>query len=158
MMTTHRPQTQTWCKAHNHASILIMLLDSAEDLDFSSAATVADMLVHGDEKDFEHGGYRFIHSSVIDSVQCSDLESDPYGLGYFNAWFLSDITGIPTDAIENIQKSGGGEGIGHMIANDSDMLSDLQYQYSSQDGYEAHFGQYDGLSTELHEWYMFRTE
>lgn len=37
-----------------------------------------------EDSDFEVDDYRFIHEDDIDSIQCDELKSDTYILGYFS--------------------------------------------------------------------------
>lgn len=98
--------------------------------------------------DFEVDGVRFINSSDIDRIQCDELESDEYVLGCFNAWFISDVTGVDPEALEAMQKAEAFEGIGKLILS-MDKLEELQQAYVSADGYGHHFNRYDGGEEEL---------
>lgn len=113
--------------------------------------------IANDEIDFEVENYRFINQDDIDEIQEEELKSDPYIVGCFNAWFLADILQTSTEAIEKIQEADGYEGLGEMIVNNSDYLTELQENYASSDGYGHHFNHYDGNMEEVNEYFVFRT-
>lgn len=92
--------------------------------------------------------WRFINDDVIDQIMQDELESDTYMLGCFNAWFLADILGTSTDAIEAIQKAEAYEGLGEMVLAGGH-LEKLQKAYASADGYGHHFSGYDGNGEEF---------
>jgi len=110
-----------------------------------------------EESDFTVDDYRFIRKSDIDDIMTEELGSDEYMLGCFNAWFIADLLGTTTDAIEAMQKAEAFEGIGKMILS-MDKLEELQQNYVSADGYGHHFASYDGNENELinDEYYYFR--
>lgn len=95
-----------------------------------------------DEDDFEVDNVRFIKDSAIDKIQQDELSSDEYNLGCFNAWFLSDVTGIDTEVFEAMQKADAYAAIGKLIIS-LDKLVELQQAYVSADGYGHHFNGYD---------------
>jgi len=108
---------------------------------------VVENIVSGYD-DFEVDNVRFISTDEIDQIQCDEMESDTYILGCFNAWALSDATGIDQDVFEAMQKAGAYDAIGKLVIS-LDKLSDLQQQYVSADGYGHHFNFYDGGKEEL---------
>lgn len=101
-----------------------------------------------DEDDFEVDNVRFIKDSAIDEIQQGELSSDEYILGCFNAWFLSDVTGIDTEVFEAMQKVDAYEAIGKLILS-LDKIGELQQAYVSADGYGHHFNSYDFGEEEL---------
>ena len=100
-----------------------------------------------EEEDFEVDDYRFIHEDDIDQIQQDELESDPYILGCFNSWFLSNVTGWPNALIEAAQKGDAYDALGDAIINEN-KVGILQEEYKSADGYGHHFGHYDGCELE----------
>jgi hypothetical protein len=113
---------------------------------------IADVIDNYGQEDFtfelEGCEYRVINSNDIDQIQQDELESDPYILGCFNAWFIADIMETDQDAIEAIQQAEAYEGLGKMIIA-ADKVEELQERYSSADGYGHHFGHYDGEELEI---------
>jgi hypothetical protein len=92
--------------------------------------------------DFNIGDYRFIKIDEIDNIQIKELKSDPYMLGCFSASFISEITALPEEMIKASQETDLYETIGNWLISDNHIES-LQEQYSSADGYGAHFAHYD---------------
>ena len=115
--------------------------------------SVLESMIDG-EQDFEVDGYRFIHPDSIDEIQQGELSSDTYMLGCFNAWFLADILGCPTDAIEKMQASEAFEGIGAWVLDGH--LEELQQAYAAADGYGHHFAHYDHEEHEIGQYLAFR--
>lgn len=97
--------------------------------------------------DFTVGNYRFINIDEIDNVQIEELKSDPYILGNFNSWFISNVTGIPEEMIEASQRADLYEVIGNHIIYENH-IEEFQRQYSNDDGYGHHFSSYDGNTLE----------
>lgn len=97
--------------------------------------------------DFDGREYRVIANDNVASVMADELSGDEYLLGCFNANFLSDIIGIPSDAIEKIQNAGCHEALGMIIAADNEKLGELVENYISADGAGHHFSAYDGSET-----------
>lgn len=97
--------------------------------------------------DFEIKDFRFILESDIDSIMIEDLKNDEYILGCFQAWFISDITGIGYEAVKAIQDAEAFEALGKLIIS-MGKIEELQEQYVSMDGYGHHFAQYDGETDE----------
>ena len=126
------------------------LLDST-DLDPVYIPELIEEL--GANYDFTIDDYRFIHEDYIDDIQKEELASDLYILGCFNAWFLSNCSGIDIDIIETLQKSEAFEGLGKLMLP---YLDKIQQDYASLDGYGHHFNHYDGDEIELGDWYIFR--
>ena len=123
-------------------------------------ASVKNALESGD-RDFEitTGGndYRIIREDEIDQIMGDELASDPYVLGCCSDWLLSDVTGIPIDAVRKIQKAEAFEALGIIIANNDQMLSEVVRIISSHDSYGPHFAYYDGEERSAGEYYIFRT-
>ena len=105
--------------------------------------------------DFDGREYRVIATEDIASVMADELSGDEYLLGCFNANFLSGIIGIPSDAIEKIQKADCREALGMIIAADDEKLGDLVSEYISADGAGHYFSAYDGSETDAGEFTVF---
>ena len=105
--------------------------------------------------DFDGREYRVIATDEIASVMADELSGDEYLLGCFNANFLSGIIGIPSDAIEKIQKADGYEALGVIIAADEKKLERLVDDYISADGAGHHFSASDGSETDAGEFTVF---
>ena len=105
--------------------------------------------------DFDGREYRAIANEDIESVMADELSGDEYLLGCFNANFLSGIIGIPSDAIEKIQKADCREALGMIIAADEKKLGDLVSEYISADGAGHYFSTYDGSETDAGEFTVF---
>ena len=99
------------------------------------------------ETDFEVANYRFIAESEIDEIMANEMESDPYILGCFNAWFIADNTDLSLDIVEALQAAEKSDAIGQHII-DNNQVEAMQTEYASADGYGHHFSSYDG---ETHE-------
>lgn len=100
------------------------------------------------EDDFTVDNVRFIKADAIDSIQQDELSADEYMLGCFNAWFLSDVTGIDQDVFEAMQKSDACAAIGKLVIS-MGKLAELQQEYARQDGYGHHFNSYDFSEEEI---------
>lgn len=109
---------------------------------------VTDNLDNDFNVDFDGREYRIISNENILSTMISELESDEYVLGCASSWFISDVTGIPTDAVEKIQNADAHEALGIIIANNEEMLTKFAEGIISQDGAGHHFSSYDGSETE----------
>lgn len=83
------------------------------------------------------------------------MASDTYVLGCFNAWFIADILGTSTEAIEKMQKAEAFDGLGEMLLQHID---EVQKNYAAADGYGHHFGRYDGNEYEIGNYYAFRVD
>ena len=81
--------------AHNGESDKYSIHDLLADINF---ATCNDFNV-----EYLGREYRIIDNDCIESIMKDELSSDTYILGCFNAWFLSDIMNIPSEAVEKIQ-------------------------------------------------------
>lgn len=90
----------------------------------------------------ENEQWRFVDSTEINNVQCDELASDDYILGCFDADFLSGITGIPRDAIAEIQNADCYRALG-IILRTGNYIPKLQQAYVKADGYGHHFAHYD---------------
>lgn len=120
---------------------------------FDGKEALAKML--DGEDDFEVGGYRFINQDSIDSIMEDELSGDEYVLGAANAWFLAEVTGIPQEAIEAMQKADCYAAIGKIIIA-QDLLEDYQQGIVRHDGYGPHFAHYDGEQHDLANYHVFR--
>ena len=78
--------------SHNGTNDRHSVHDLLEDVSF---AICNDFTV-----DYDGREYRVIENDCIESIMKDELSSDTYLLGCFNAWFLSDIIGIPSDHVE----------------------------------------------------------
>ena len=105
--------------------------------------------------DFDGREYRVIANEDIASVMADELSGDEYILGCFDANFLSGIIGIPSYAIEKIQKADCYQALGMIIAADSEKLERLVDDYISADGAGHHFSAYDGSETNAGEFTVF---
>lgn len=105
--------------------------------------------------DYSGREYRVISNDSIEDVMKDELGSDTYLLGCFNSWFLADIIGIPSDAVEKIQAAECYDALGIIIANNDEMLSGLVSSYISQDGAGHHFSIYDGSENDAGEYTVF---
>ena len=84
---------------------------------------VADNFDNDFYVDFDGRGYRVIKNADILDIMKDELASDTYILGCGSDWFMSDVTGIPVDAIRKIQKADAYEALGIIIANNDEMLT-----------------------------------
>jgi len=146
-------QTQTHAPQGPKAEVFA-LWRKVDELGLSTRDIVSEML--DGSIDFEVDNYRFIHENDIDEIQRNELESDPYMLGCFNAWFLADILGTDTDTIEAMQKAEAFEGLGKLIISQG-LVDSLQSAYANADGYGHHFNHYDGCEDQIGDYYVFRT-
>lgn len=99
--------------------------------------------------------YRIIENNCIESIMKDELSNDTYLLGCFSAWFLSDITGIPSDAIEKIQNAECFEALGIIISNNDKMMDSLVKKYISCDSAGHYFSSYDGSEDDCGEYTVF---
>lgn len=107
-----------------------------------------------DERDFEVDRHRFIHEDDIDEIMRDELASDEYLLGCASAWFLADILGCPTEAIEKMQEAEAFEAIGCWVLDGH--LDEFQQGCVSHDGYGHHFNSWDGSEDQVGDYYVFR--
>ena len=98
--------------------------------------------------DFWSDGVRFIRYSEIDKILAEELESEPYILGCFTAWFIADATDLDLDVIEALQDAEAFEALGKLIIKSCNMV-DFAQDYASADGYGHHFNSYDFSEEEL---------
>jgi len=98
--------------------------------------------------DFWSDGVRFIRYSEIDKILAEELQSDPYILGSFTAWFIADSTDLDLEVIEALQEAEAFEALGKLIVKSCNMV-DFSQDYASADGYGHHFNIYDGGEEEL---------
>ena len=91
-------------------------------------------------RDFEAANWRFIDKDDIDETQQEELKGDLYMLGCFRAEFVANILGLPSEAIEAMQKAEAFEAIGMLLEKH---IEELQEAYASADGYGHHFAHYD---------------
>lgn len=101
-----------------------------------------------EETDFEVDGFRFIDQCEIDKIQSDELESDPYILGCFTAWFIADNTDLSLSIVEALQEGEKYEQLGQHII-DNGYVNDMQEAYSQTDGYGHHFAHYDHNEHEM---------
>lgn len=100
-----------------------------------------------EEPDFTVDDYRFISVCEIDDIQVSELKSDPYILGCFNADFLEGITGLPSDIIKIVQEADEYEKLGDFLINRG-FVNKIQENYVRYDTYGHHFSTYDSNTIE----------
>ena len=105
--------------------------------------------------DFDGRGYRVIANDEIASVMADELSGDEYVLGCFNAYFLSNIIGIPSDAVQKIQEADCFEALGMIIAADDEKLGRLVDEYIRADGAGHHFSACDGSETDAGDFTVF---
>lgn len=105
--------------------------------------------------DYDGREYRIIENNYIESIMKDELSSDTYLLGCFNAWFLSDIMNIPSEAIEKIQSADCCDALGIIISNNDEMMDSLVKKYISCDGAGHHFSLYDGSEDDCGEYTVF---
>ena len=133
--------------AHNGTNDKYSVHDLLADVNF---AICNDFTV-----DYDGRGYRIIDNDCIESIMKDELSSDTYLLGCFNAWFLSDIMNIPSEAIEKIQSADGYDALGIIISNNDEMMDKLVSRYISADGAGDHFSSYDGSENDCGEYTVF---
>ena len=121
-----------------------------ESYEWREAISSVDNLID----DFEVGNYRFIKSEAIDEIMQEELLSDLYVLGGCTPWFIAEITGLDTDAIEKAQAKDSYEVLGALLAKDIETVQSKMVQY---DSYGHHFNHYDGNEIEWNDYYIFRT-
>ncbi|ULG01910.1 hypothetical protein phiA047_0179 [Aeromonas phage phiA047] len=105
--------------------------------------------------DFDGREYRIISNDDILDIMKDELASDEYVLGCGSDWFMSDVTGIPVDAIRKIQNADAYEALGIIIANNDEMLTKFAEGIISHDGAGHHFATYDGMEEEAGEYTVF---
>ncbi len=132
------------------------LMQPARELKSLGFSDVRDILdnMRDETDDFECENHRFINDNSIDGIMRDELSGDPYVLGCFNAWFLADILGIDTEAVEDIQKAEAFVALGKMVL--AGKLDALQSAYVSADGYGHHFAHYDFEESEVGKYHIFR--
>ena len=132
--------------------------------DIKQSAKLLHAIIVDDETNYETEQYRIIDANYIHDILVSELESDKYLLGSFQAWCISDATGWPVDLIEIAQKAGEYEKIGGNMT--SGQISDLAEIYANNDGYGHHFASFDLITHEISikasgksklAYYLFRT-
>lgn len=107
--------------------------------------------------DFDGREYRVINNDDILEIMKDELSSDTYVLGCGSDWFMSEVTGIPVDAICKIQNAEAYEALGIIIANNESMLTAFAEGIISHDGAGHHFSGYDHSETEAGEYTVFCT-
>ena len=105
--------------------------------------------------DFDGREYRIINNDDILDTMKDELSSDTYVLGCGSSWLMSDVTGIPVDAIRKIQAATAFEALGLIIANNDEMLTAFAEGIISHDGAGYHFSSYDFSETEAGEYTVF---
>ena len=97
--------------------------------------------------DFELDGYRFIRESAIDEIVVSQYEDDPYVLGCFTDWFISDHSSLSLEIVQALQSAEKFDAIGeHLI--DSGESKDMILEACRFDGYGHMMDSYDGDTRE----------
>ena len=118
-------------------------------------ADVANNFDNDFNVDFDGREYRIIKNDDILDTMKDELSSDTYVLGCGSDWFMSDVTGIPVDAIRKIQDADAFEALGIIIANNDEMLTAFAEGVISHDGAGHHFATYDGMEEEAGEYTVF---
>lgn len=116
---------------------------------------VADNFDNDFNVDFDGREYRILNNDDILDIMKDELASDTYVLGCGSDWFMSDVTGIPVDAIRKIQNVDAYEALGIIIANNDEMLTAFAEGIISHDGAGHHFATYDGMEEEAGEYTVF---
>ena len=116
---------------------------------------VADKFDNDFYVDFDGREYRILNNDDIIDIMKDELSSDTYVLGCGSDWFMSDVTGIPVDAIRKIQNADAYEALGIIIANNDEMLTAFAEGIISHDGAGHHFATYDGMEEEAGEYTVF---
>lgn len=98
--------------------------------------------------ELDSGEFRFISASCIDDILLEELSSDPYIVGCFTDWAISDATDLPVELIEIIQNAGEYEKLGQWII-EAGHMENLAENYVRHDGYGHHFASYDGEENEI---------
>jgi len=93
--------------------------------------------------DFEIGDYRFLLVSRAAEIIAESYEGDPYLIGSFSPWFLSDFLDAPTEIIEQIQESDGYEALGNWII-EKGVLEEMIAETIRLDGVGHMASSYDG--------------
>lgn len=132
---------------HNGTNDRHSVHDLLEDVNF---AICNDFTV-----DYDGREYRVIENNDIESILKDELSNDTYILGCFNAWFLSDIMDVPSEAIEKIQSADCYDALGIIIANNDGMMNELVSRYISSDGAGHHFSSYDSSEDDCGEYTVF---
>ena len=107
--------------------------------------------------DFTVSGWRFIHKDIIDDVLLEALRDDFYMLGCFNSWCIAEVTGLPQDVIDTLQKAGAYEGIGKLILAMC-KLEEFCAEYVRHEGYGDYFAHYKGEEYTIGNYYAFCEE
>lgn len=105
--------------------------------------------------DFDGREYRVISNDDVLSTMMDELSSDTYVLGCGSDWFMSEVTGIPVEAIRKIQNADASEALGIIIANNEQMLTAFAEGVISHDGAGHHFSSYDFSETEAGNYTVF---
>lgn len=98
--------------------------------------------------DFDGREYRVISNDDILSTMIDELSSDTYVLGCGSDRFMSEVTGIPVEAVRKIQNADASEALGIIIANNGEMLTKFAEGIISHDGAGHYFSGYDFSETE----------
>lgn len=116
---------------------------------------VADNFDNDFYVDFDGREYRVLNNDDILDIRKDELSSDTYVLGCGSDWFMSDVTGIPVDAIRKIQNSDTSEALGIIIANNDEMLTAFAEGIVLHVGAGHHFSGYDFSETAAGEYTVF---
>lgn len=116
---------------------------------------IADKFDNDFYVDFDGREYRVLNNDDILDIMKDELSGDTYVLGCGSDWFMSDVTGIPVDAIRKIQNADAHEALGIIIANNDEMLTAFAEGIVSHDGAGHHFSVYDFSETAAGEYTVF---
>lgn len=105
--------------------------------------------------DFDGREYRIINNDDILDIMKDELSSDTYVLGCGSDWFISDVTGIPVEAVRKIQNADVFEALGIIIANNNEMLTSFAEGIINHDGAGHYFSSYDGSETDANSYTVF---
>jgi hypothetical protein len=94
--------------------------------------------------------WRVIDSEDIDQIMRDELEGDTYVLGCASSWFLADVLGMSTAAVEAIQNAECFGALGEMVLS-MGKLGDYQQGIVRHYGYGPHFAHYDGAEHDIPE-------
>lgn len=131
------------------------LISDLQELGFDKAEAIEILKQSQYNNDFEHGNYRFIAMTDIDTIQVQELGNDEYILGCFNDNFLAGILDIDIEVIQALQEAEAFEELGKMIIS-LGKLQEVQEDYSRYDGYGHHFAHYDHREHEIGNFYAFK--
>ena len=117
----------------------------AFDLDLDPRELVSQLSIK--ELDFDIDNYRFIQESNVFDIVKDSYECDPYILGYFNDWFISDNCSIPLNVVEALQKAECFEALGELMLRNG--IDELIKEYIRLDGPGHALNSYDHSCDEI---------